>query len=63
MGLGGAYKRGPSGAAALGGLLIEIVERGKGCADGGRRAVLMFVHRCERLEALVLGPSERTGLG
>ena len=56
-GVGWAYKRGPSVAGPWG-LLIEIVEKREGMRgrrpdqrDAGGR--LMFVHRCERLEALV----------
>ena len=46
-------------------VLFEIVERWKGCADGGRALIMLqgviwvgspsFAHRCERLEALVEG--------
>jgi hypothetical protein len=46
------YKRGPAVVGRPGGLLIEIVEDGKGCAGGGagRRS---FAHFASVLEALV----------
>ena len=62
-GYGRAYKRGPLWSEGRWGLLIEIVEKREGMRGRRPWGRQLFVHLCERLEALDLGPSERMGLG
>ena len=48
---GGPISAAPLRRERLGGVLIEKVERGKGCAGGGAGRC-SFARECERLEAL-----------